>query len=109
MNEHDIKLKIMIELSKRGCKVFNRPTFQVYQKIKKADKDEYIPLKIGHKGQSDLSGHRPDGKAFYIETKRPDGKGKISEEQIKFIEAMKNSGALAGFAKNIEEAIDIVF
>lgn len=35
--------------------------------------------------------------------------GKARPEQIKFIKAMQDSGALAGFAHSVEEAIDIVF
>lgn len=35
--------------------------------------------------------------------------GKAKPEQIKFIQAMKDSNALAGFAHSVEEAINIVF
>lgn len=93
--------QIMVELSKRGCKV-HRTNHGLF----------YTPygerITIGVEGQSDLQGHRsPDGKCFYIEVKVD--KGKPKPEQIAFLEAMKKSGALAGLAWSIEDAINIVF
>lgn len=35
--------------------------------------------------------------------------GRARPEQLKFIEAMKQSGALAGFARSVEDAFKIVF
>jgi hypothetical protein len=59
------------------------------------------------KGYSDLSGHREsDGRAVYIETK--DHKGKPTKEQINFLERMRKSGALAGVARSVEDARDII-
>ena len=63
---------------------------------------------FGIKGESDLHGHRPDGVAFYLESKVPKT-GHERPEQVKFIEAMRNSGALAGFARSVEDALRIVF
>lgn len=91
---------IRLELCKLGCKVFRSQVGLFYT--------QYGDLiHIGVKGESDLRGHRADGKAFYLECKTPIGKA--SEEQKKFIKAMKDSNALAGFAHSVEEAIDIVF
>jgi hypothetical protein len=46
-------------------------------------------------GYSDLSGHRKsDGKAIYLEVKTETGK--VSKEQLNFIEQMKKTGAIAG-------------
>lgn len=65
-------------------------------------------IRIGVPGQSDIQGHRPiDGRCFYIEVKLESGK--IRPEQKKFIKAMQDSNALAGFAHSVEEAIKIVF
>lgn len=59
------------------------------------------------KGYSDLSGvRRSDGRAVFIEVKTPTGR--IRPEQRDFIEAMQKCGALAGFARSIEEAKRIV-
>ena len=64
-------------------------------------------INIGVKGESDLRGHRPDGKAFYIEAKTPIGHHR--PEQEKFIKSMKECGPLAGFAHSVDEALEIVF
>lgn len=91
---------IRLELCKRGCKVFRSQVGLFYTQY--GDK-----IHIGIKGESDLRGHRADGKAFYLECKTPIGKAR--PEQKKFIKAMQDSNALAGFAHSVEEAIDIVF
>jgi hypothetical protein len=66
-----------------------------------------IPIRIGSKGQSDLQGHRPDGKCFYLETKS--AIGKASDDQKRFIKAMINTGAIAGVCNSVEQAIKLVF
>ena len=99
-DETIIQRDVMLALSQNNCMVF------------RANVGKFLTMdgryiKIGIKGHSDLYGHTiPEGKAFYIETKTPEGKA--SAEQKKFIQAMKASGALAGFAKSAEEALKIV-
>ena len=64
-------------------------------------------VNIGHHGEADIRGHRiSDGKAFYIEVKLPGEHPR--DDQQKFINAMKRSGALSGCAHSIEEALSIV-
>ena len=93
--------QIRLELTKRGCKLFRSQVGLFYTQYGQM-------INIGVKGESDIRGHRiSDGKAIYIEAKTP--VGKASEEQIKFIKAMKESNALAGFAHSVEEALEIVF
>lgn len=59
------------------------------------------------KGFSDLFGFRKsDGKMFFIEVKNE--KGRLREDQIHFIEAMKKNGAIAGVARSPEQAISII-
>lgn len=58
-------------------------------------------------GFSDLFGHRiADGRIFYIEVKKPGGR--IRDKQKLFIQAMQESGALAGIAYSVEDAIKII-
>ena len=93
--------KIIVELCKRGCKVHRTNSGLFYTPYGEK-------IRIGFPGQSDLQGHRSvDGKCFYIEVKCEDGKAR--QEKKKFIKAMQDSNALAGFAHSVEEAIDIVF
>lgn len=100
MTEHDIQTLISLELSRHGCVVHRTNSGVYYTK-------DGRPVRIGHRGQSDLQGHRPDGKCFYIEVKKPGEKPR--QNQLDFIEAMKNSGAIAGWADSVEKAVDIVF
>ena len=52
-------------------------------------------------------GHRiSDGRAIYIEVKLPGEHPR--PDQKKFLEAMRNSGAIAGVAHSVEEALNIV-
>ncbi len=93
--------KIIVELCKRGCKVHRTNSGLFYTPYGEK-------IRIGFPGQSDLQGHRSvDGKCFYIEVKCEDGKAR--PEQERFIKAMQDSNALAGFAHSVEEAIEIVF
>lgn len=91
---------IRLELAKRGCKVFRSQVGNFYTKYGQE-------IHIGVKGESDIRGHRPDGRAFYVEAKTPIGYHR--PEQEKFIKAMKDSNALAGFANSVEQALEIVF
>lgn len=108
MTEGDVKNAIMLELSKRGCKIFNRPTGNFYIKTAQG---EYKPIKVNVRGASDLQGHRPDGRAVYLEVKKPGHKtnNQHLEEQSNFLEQMRKSGALAGMAESVEQAVEIVF
>lgn len=98
--ETNIQDRIRLALSKKGCKVFRCNVGNFYTKYGQE-------IHIGVKGHSDVYGVRQDGKAFFVEVKTPIGKA--SPEQLKFIEAMKKSNALAGFARSIDDALKIVF
>lgn len=59
------------------------------------------------KGFSDLFGFRKsDGRAVFIEVKTPDGKP--STEQLRFIQVMKQNGAIAGICRSPEEALKLI-
>ena len=64
-------------------------------------------VRVGQHGESDIMGHRiSDGRAIYIEVKLP---GEYPRpDQKKFLEAMRKTGAIAGCAHSIEEALEIV-
>ena len=101
MTETDLMNLIRCELSKRGCFVQRTNSATLYTK-------DGRPVRIGIPGQSDLCGHRPgDGRAFYIEVKRPGEKPR--ENQKRFLRQMRDSGALAGVAHSVEEAVAVVF
>ena len=59
------------------------------------------------KGFSDLFGfRRSDGRAFFIEVKT--AKGKPTKSQLNFIKRMQECGAIAGIARTIDEARELV-
>ena len=99
--ETDIQNRIMVELCKKGCKVYREQSGLFYTPYG-------ARIRVGFTGKADLQGHRSsDGKCFYIECKTL--KGVERKKQEKFIEAMKSSNALAGFARSVEDALKIVF
>lgn len=97
--ETELQNKIRAALCEFGCVVHRCNTGVFYTK-------DGRPVKIGEVGHSDLYGHNADGIAFYLEVKTP--VGEASKEQINFVEAMIRSGAIAGFARSVEDAVRIV-
>lgn len=64
-------------------------------------------VRIGFNGRADTSGFRKeDARAFFIEFKTEDSKG--TADQIRFVTKMRQRGALAGFARSVDEALAIV-
>lgn len=61
---------------------------------------------VGFPGLSDLVGCTSDGRFFAIEVKLPGEKPR--PDQQKFLDAMQRTGALAGCAHSVEEALKIV-
>ena len=98
--ETALQNKIIVALCERGCFAVNHTVGDFFTKYGSL-------VSVGKPGESDIWGHRPDGRAFYLEVKMP-GK-KPRRDQLEFIEAMKNSGAIAGWCTTIPEALNIVF
>lgn len=99
-SEHDIQNTIRLELSRRGILCFRANV----GKVRMADGrwfDTGLP-----KGFSDLFGFRADGRIFFIEVKNKTGR--VRSEQKRFLEKMRQCGALAGVARSVEEALDII-
>ena len=97
--ETALQNKIIVALSECGCFAVNHTVGDFYTR-------HGGRVSVGVPGESDIWGHRPDGKAFYIEVKMPGESPR--ENQLDFIEAMKKSGAIAGWCTSVEEALKIV-
>ncbi len=98
--ETTLQNQIIAALCKNGCVVRNHTVGQFYTKYGSI-------VNIGHHGESDLMGHRiSDGRALYIEVKLPGEHPR--PDQRKFLDAMRRTGAIAGCAHSIEEALEIV-
>ena len=98
--ETKLQNQIIVALCDRGCFAVNHTVGDFYTKYGGR-------VSVGVPGESDIWGHRPDGIAFYVEVKLPGEKPR--KNQLDFIEAMKASGAIAGWCTSIPEALNIVF
>lgn len=95
-----IQNQIRVGLSKAGHTVFRANV----GKVRTAD-GRYFDTGLP-KGFPDLFGFRPDGRIFFIEVKNETGR--VRPEQKIFIEQMRKRGALAGVARSVEDAMEIV-
>lgn len=96
--ETDIQNKIRIALSKYGI-VFRMNVGLFFTA-------DGRPIQSGlPPGTSDLLfiGH---GKIAFIEVKTP--KGRPTQQQLNFIQAMKNLGHIAGIARSVEDALRLI-
>ena len=97
MSEAATMHEIMVELSKRGCKVFRANVGLFFTK-------DGRPVRSGLPiGFSDLFGFRPDGRIFFVEVKAE--RGRLRSEQTRFITAMQEAGAIACVARSVPEAL----
>lgn len=63
-------------------------------------------IKLLPKGYSDTFGVRKDGKALFIEVKKPGEK--LRPEQINFRDAVLNLPVIYGVARSAAEAVEII-
>lgn len=99
MNRETVLMrKIMVALSEKGHFVMRTNAGIFYN----ANGDR---VRIGFPGLSDLVGCTSNGRFFAIEVKLPGEEPR--DDQEKFLEAMRKSGAIAGCAHSVEEALRI--
>lgn len=111
--ETKIQNSILLALSKAGCLVFRNETSGAWVgKILHQDGQQVTltdarMIRFGlTKGSSDIVGIAPDGRFLAVEVKTP--KGRPTKEQLRFIEAVKNAGGIAGIARSVEDALDLI-
>ena len=98
--ETALQNRIIVALCQNGCVARNHTVGQFYTRYGAL-------VKVGTHGEADIWGHRiSDGKALYIEVKLPGEKPR--QDQQEFLDAMRSSGALAGCAHSVEEALEII-
>ena len=99
--ETNLQLRIMVALS-RDCVLVRVPAGMFW-----AGPDRDVPVKVAVKGHPDLAGYRrSDGRAVYIEVKTK--KGRATPEQEQFLAVARQAGCLAGIARSVKEAEEIV-
>jgi hypothetical protein len=98
--ETKLQNQIIVALCQNGCVARNHTVGQFFTQYGGV-------VHIGNHGESDIMGHRKrDGRALYIEVKLPGENPR--PDQKKFLEAMAATGAIAGVAHSVEEALRIV-
>ena len=108
MSEADIQKAIQIAASQDGHRLFRRNAGKCWLGVVVARVGDMLHLKhprmveLGIEGTPDLEGYSSQGRAIYIEVKRPGGKRR--EAQERFILAAAERGCLAGFAESVEQA-----
>lgn len=114
MNEETkIQNAILLALSDSGCVVFRNETSGAWVgKILHRDSGQ-VTLTDARMmtfglcvGSSDIVGMAPDGRFLAIEVKTKTGRP--TKEQLRFIEAVRNAGGIAGIARSPEEALDLI-
>jgi hypothetical protein len=100
MKEQNIQAQIMLALSKAGCIVWRNNTGALTDKTGRL-------VRYGLcKGSSDIIGICPDGKFLAVEVKTE--KGRLTECQERFINAVKSSGGRAGVARSVDDVFGIL-
>ena len=111
--ETKIQNQILLALSKSGCTVWRNETSGAWvgRQIHRAG--DQVTLTNAHMmtfglcvGSSDIIGITPSGLFLAIEVKT--AKGRATKEQLRFIEAVRKAGGIAGIARSVEEALDLI-
>lgn len=114
----------MLALSDAGCLVFRNETAGcwvgkvIHKDAQTITLKDYRMIKAGLcEGSSDIIGIAPVtitedmvgqtlGVFLADEVKTP--KGRPTKEQLRFIEAVQNAGGIAGIARSVEEALELI-
>ena len=98
--EHRLMLEIMAAISQE-CVIFRTNVGRGF-----TPDGRYFSTGVPA-GYSDLNGHRKcDGRAVYIEVKTRSGK--VSPQQQHFIDRMRETGAIAGVCRSVDDAINLI-
>lgn len=100
-SEHSIQSKILIEVSKHGCKAFRANVG-----IVRLPDGRFFSTGLPN-GFPDIFGFRQvDGKIFFIEVKNKTGKAR--EDQLRFHHMLTKHNIIHGLARNVQDALMIV-
>lgn len=111
--ETRLQQEIMLALSEAGCVVWRNNTGQAWlgKVIHQAGKQ--VTITDAHKmpfglcvGSSDIIGIDKNGRFMAIEVKTPTGRA--SKPQIAFIEGVKAAGGIAGIARSVNDALELI-
>ena len=92
--EGRVKAAVLHFLEKRGIEAWNNPTGAV-----RIAPDRWVHF--GKKGSADILGILPGGRFLAVETKAKNGR--LSPEQIEFLEKVRGLGGVAIVARSFQE------
>tara|TARA_Y100001938_G_scaffold147366_2_gene228388 strand:- start:310 stop:651 length:342 start_codon:yes stop_codon:yes gene_type:complete len=98
IKEKDIENAILDYLSFCRGTYWKNNSVGVYDSVKKSYRR---PSRYHRNGVSDICGVLPCGTAVFIEVKTP--KGRLSENQKKFLKDMQDNNALAFVARSVDD------
>lgn len=111
--ETKLQNRILLELSKAGCTVWRVETSGAWLGKVLHREGDMVTLSNARmfqtglcKGGSDIIGIAPDGRFLAIEVKTKTGRA--TKEQLRFIEAVKKAGGIAGIARSQEDALELI-
>lgn len=113
MRESDIQNLIMLALSKAGCTVWrqNVGLGWIGKSQRRSNGAVFIPeprpLHAGLcVGSSDIIGITPTGRFLAVEVKTKIGRA--TDEQKRFIDAVRRKGGIAGIARSVDDALELI-
>lgn len=111
MNETDIQQQIRLALSESGCKIFRNNCGKLQDKH-----GRWVSFGVASPGGSDLIGWTPTTVtadmvgskiAIFTAIEVKTTTGRISPQQLNFIDRVRLDGGIAGVARTVSEAIKI--
>lgn len=97
--ERNVQALILMALSEAGCLVWRQDTGAY-----KAPDGRLIRYGLC-KGSSDVIGVAKDGRFLAVEVKTETGR--VSPEQVAFLDAVRRAGGRAGVARSVADALSI--
>lgn len=111
--ETAIQRRIMLALASAGCTVWRNETAGAWMGKQIHRQGGQVTLTNARMmtfglcvGSADVIGIAPGGRFLAVEVKTP--KGRPTKEQLRFIDAVKNAGGIAGIARSVEEALELI-
>lgn len=111
--ETKIQNRILLALSEAGCTVWRNETSgawvgkQIHRDGDQVTLTNARMITFGLAvGSSDIVGIAPNGRFLAIEVKT--STGRATKEQLRFIEAVNNAGGIAGIARSVEDALNLI-
>ena len=105
--------KILMALSNAGCTVWRNETAGAWLgKVIHSDADQVTlvnarMIRFGLSvGSSDIIGITPEGRFLAVEVKTKTGRP--TQQQLTFIDAVRKNGGVAGIARSVQDALDLI-